>query len=72
MAMTRVLDKTLWPCQIDTDFVSIDDSFERQAWLKANVGAQHIAWHLTSPAMSEQRWHFAREQDAILFQLRWA
>lgn len=70
--MPRVLDKTLWPYQIDTDFVSIDDSFERQAWLKVNVGAQHTDWHLTSPAMSEQRWHFAREQDAIMFQLRWA
>ena len=70
--MPRVLDKKLWPCQIDTDFVSIDDSFERQAWLKAYVGVQHTDWHLTSPAMSEQRWHFAREQDAVLFQLRWA
>jgi hypothetical protein len=70
--MTRVLDKTLWPCHIDTDFVSVDHSFKMQHWLKDNVGAQHIAWHLTSPAMGDQRWHFAREQDAIMFQLRWA
>ena len=70
--MPRVLDKSLWPCWVDADFVSLDDSFEKQAWLKAIVGAQHVAWHLTSPAMSEQRWHFAREQDAVLFRLRWA
>lgn len=70
--MTRVLDKKLWPCQIDADFVSLDDSFEKQYWLKDNVGAQHTDWHLTSPATGGQRWHFAREQDAIMFQLRWA
>ena len=70
--MPRVLDKKLWPCYVDTDFVGIDHSFEMQAWLRDNVGAQHVAWHLTSPAMSGQRWHFAREQDAVLFQLRWA
>ena len=70
--MPRVLDKKLWPCHIDTIFVSVDHSFKMQHWLKDNVGVQHTDWHLTSPAMSDQRWHFAREQDAVLFQLRWA
>ncbi len=70
--MPRVLDKTLWPCQVDTEFVSVDDSFKKQHWLKDNVGAQHTDWHLISPLVGVQRWHFAREQDAVLFQLRWA
>lgn len=69
--MTRVLNKRIWPCQVDTDFVSIEHSFEIQGWLKDNVGQQHTDWHLTSPATGDQRWHFAREQDAILFKLRW-
>ena len=66
------LNKKLWPCYVDCNFVSIDHSFQIQHWLKENVGSQHIDWHLTSPAMAEQRWHFAREQNAIVFQLRWA
>ena len=66
------LNKKLWPCYVNCNFVSIDHSFQIQHWLKENVGSQHIDWHLTSPAMAKQCWHFAREQDAIVFQLRWA
>ena len=55
----------------DTDFISIDHSFNIQRWLKLNVGEQPIDWHLTSPKVNKQRWHFAREKDCILFILRW-
>lgn len=70
--MPRVLDKTLWPCWVDAEWGSADDSLKRQHWLRDNVGTQYTDWHVISPGIAIERWHFAREQDAVLFQLRWA
>jgi hypothetical protein len=61
----RVLKKSIWPHQVILKPVngSVDD---RVVWLKEKMPQDR--WYILGP----ERYCFKRQEDAVMFSLRWA
>lgn len=61
----RILNKSIWPYQITLKSVVSENRDPRLDWLSEKIPKER--WYLVGP----NRYCFKKEQDAIMFSLRW-
>ena len=56
---------------VSTPYIDSAHSFRIQGWCTEKFGTSPDNWKLTSNRLKWQTWHFVRDEDAVIFSLKW-